>query len=456
MKRILHFALLSMLLMVCGYAQAQTEVTFDATVDKSSVAGAADDVFVTKDGVTITVSNGILGNGTDYRCYKGQTLTVSSTVGSISNIVFECTANATSKYGPGCYTVADGSYSYDGKVGTWTGDAESVVFTAVTNQVRMTKIVVTVASQSGNYVPVPAISGDVYFLKETTVSISSTEEGTKIFYTTDGTEPTEQSIAYSAPFALNASATVKAIAVKDGTVSKVAEKDFTLVVPVPSTIAELNEKNADEPWILLTLKDALVTYVDGKTCYVRENDKALMFYLVGLDVNAGDVINGSVLVDYANYRGIHEVKKNVLTDASTLSVVAGTAPVEPTVATLDEILDFQHINDLVIISNAKITKDGSNYYAVNGDSKVQLYKGISVADYADNDVTYYIVAVFNAIYNGNAELMPVIVSENNPTAIEAVAADKAQQQVIFNLAGQRINQLQKGINILGGKKVLVK
>lgn len=42
------------------------------------------------------------------------------------------------------------------------------------------------------------------------------------------------------------------------------------------------------------------------------------------------------------------------------------------------------------------------------------------------------------------------------TAIEAVAADKAQQQVIFNMAGQRINQLQKGINILGGKKVLVK
>ena len=79
-----------------------------------------------------------------------------------------------------------------------------------------------------------------------------------------------------------------------------------------------------------------------------------------------------------------------------------------------------------------------------------------MADYADNDVTYYIVAVFNAIYNGNAELMPVIVSENNPTAIEAVAADKAQQQVIFNMAGQRINQLQKGINILGGKKVLVK
>ena len=195
--------------------------------------------------------------------------------------------------------------------------------------------------------------------------------------------------------------------------------------------------------------------MDGETCYVRENDKALMFYLVGLDVNAGDVINGSVLVDYANYRGIHEVKKNVLTDASTLSVVAGTAPVEPTVATLDEILNFQHINDLVIISNAKITKDGSNYYAVNGDSKVQLYKGISVADYADNDVTYYIVAVFNAIYNGNAELMPVIVSENNPTAIEGIAADKTANNVIFNVAGQRMNKLQKGINIINGKKVLV-
>lgn len=41
------------------------------------------------------------------------------------------------------------------------------------------------------------------------------------------------------------------------------------------------------------------------------------------------------------------------------------------------------------------------------------------------------------------------------TAVEAVKAD-AENGVIFNLAGQRIQKLQRGINIINGKKVVVK
>jgi phage baseplate assembly protein gpV len=41
--------------------------------------------------------------------------------------------------------VDGGEYTYSGAVGTWTGNAASVVFTAASNQVRATQIVVTLA-----------------------------------------------------------------------------------------------------------------------------------------------------------------------------------------------------------------------------------------------------------------------------------------------------------------------
>ena len=43
------------------------------------------------------------------------------------------------------------------------------------------------------------------------------------------------------------------------------------------------------------------------------------------------------------------------------------------------------------------------------------------------------------------------------TAIQNIEVAKAAQNgAIFNLAGQQLGGLQKGINIVGGKKVLVK
>ena len=41
-------------------------------------------------------------------------------------------------------------------------------------------------------------------------------------------------------------------------------------------------------------------------------------------------------------------------------------------------------------------------------------------------------------------------------AINALNSQEATQGAIFNLAGQRVNKLQRGVNIVNGKKVLVK
>jgi hypothetical protein len=43
-----------------------------------------------------------------------------------------------------------------------------------------------------------------------------------------------------------------------------------------------------------------------------------------------------------------------------------------------------------------------------------------------------------------------------PESINELAANKAKSAAIYNVAGQRVNALQKGLNIVGGKKVYVK
>ena len=123
-------------------------IVFDADTDKGNAGTDSKNATaytITKDGVTITVSQGILGafNGEGhYRIYKNQTLTVTSTVGNVKKVSFTCTANDDAQYGPGCFTWSTGDYTYSGPTGTWTGDAAEVVFTASSNQVRASQIVV--------------------------------------------------------------------------------------------------------------------------------------------------------------------------------------------------------------------------------------------------------------------------------------------------------------------------
>ena len=72
----------------------------------------------------------------------------------------------------------------------------------------------------------PTISGTTPFAETTSVSMSG-PDGAEIHYTTDGSAPTAESTLYSEAFTLSDTATVKAIAIKDGESSEVASKLFT-------------------------------------------------------------------------------------------------------------------------------------------------------------------------------------------------------------------------------------
>ena len=75
-------------------------------------------------------------------------------------------------------------------------------------------------------VTAPEISGTTPFTDSTQVTIQG-PQGAAIYYTTDGSTPTSESMDYSEPITLSATTTVKAIAILNGETSAVASKTFT-------------------------------------------------------------------------------------------------------------------------------------------------------------------------------------------------------------------------------------
>ena len=72
----------------------------------------------------------------------------------------------------------------------------------------------------------PVIAGTTPFDSSTEVTITAAE-GASIYYTDNGDTPTTESTAYSEALTLEATKTIKAIAVKGGITSEVASKTFT-------------------------------------------------------------------------------------------------------------------------------------------------------------------------------------------------------------------------------------
>ena len=458
MIKTLRYSLLSLLVLVCGSAFAQKTVTFDATVDSYGANENTNDIVLTKDGVTLSVTQGNFGNGSQFRIFKGQSITVSAEGGNVTSIVFTCTAAGTAKYGPGCFDAVEG-YSYDEKVGTWTGDASEVTFTAVSNQVRATKIEVSVAASGEVVIAKPSISGEEYFLETTEVTLEAAEGD--IYYTIDGTEPTSASTKYEAPFTLDASAIVKAVAVKDGKESAVVEKAFEKVVLTDIVIDNVMFMEEPVKWQRVYFLNGQVIYVKGSQVYIRESSNgitAAIFYNVGLpsDIKRGDIINGSLIVDYTLYNEMPEFISNPLTTISDVTIEGNEDIVPIPNVTIEDIEDGSYKCNDVLMQGQIVTGEDGKYYLQEEGGKTILFYGNdeAVSGYADDGKTYFVESIYYGIDKGTHELLPISVFENDPTAISDVKAETNADAVIYNLAGQRMSKLAKGINIVNGKKVI--
>lgn len=338
----------------------------------------------------------------DIRVYAKGTLTVTTTGANMKSIVFNIAKT-------GIYTQADmsastGTVTVDttAMTVTWTGDANNVVLTV---------------GDKATYGRQSTKNGQFRFIKA-----EITANGTSSSGETGGTQTATE-----------------------------------------MTIASLNALTADQANVRLKFTNAKVlgshtTKKGAKSIYVREGDKAIILFNTGLELNDNAVLNGYVDVDFKVYNGMPEVVKNAQTSASNLTVTESTEEAMPVETTIAELNAKNHLADLVVLKGVTIESEQSgkytNYYAVSGSDRIQLFGGVDVKDYV-NGKKYDVVAIFNQIFKGTTpEIAPTKVTEATATGISTI--QEAQKVVVYDLQGRRVQKAEKGLFIINGKKVLVK
>lgn len=341
MKKFYFLFLFALIASISNLYAAEKTVTFDATVDKSS------GTTLTKDGITLSLEKGTsttsgsgcgpLDNGTDYRPYKGNILTISSEY-NITKIVFTCTANGTAKGGPGGFKTSSG-YSYKDKTGTWEGTSKSIAFKAEVNQVRAKTIKVTYDAPEETKCATPTFNlenGKTYADAQT-LEITSTTADATIHYTINGgAETTGQPAAFTE----NGVYTVDAWATKDNlTASDHTSIKFTIAKKMNKPTFNLTEGAVyGEAKVLEITSDKVgaqieYTVVGGGNIYITKTEASPVS--VTLDQNGGYTVEAFALEmdDYAKSDAAElNFKIELAAGVPTFSVEEGTYPEAQTIA----------------------------------------------------------------------------------------------------------------------------
>lgn len=415
------------------------EVTFDATTDKGTVT-SQEAWTLTKDGVTLSCTSGINGNGTEYRMYANQTLTITSTTGNITSIVLTCTANGTTKYGPGCFTATPGDYKYEtsGKIGTWTGDAASITFTSSGKQVRATKIVVTTGEATPETkVTTPTVTpaAGTYY-SAISVTASTTTEGATLKYSTDGTNYAD----YTEPFTVNKDCTVYVYGVKDGLEnSDTTEVAYKFAEPTPvANVAEALTKASDKTIVAFT-NPVTVAYQDGYYTYAKDDTGWLLIYGSVESYSNGDVIPAGFYGQMTIYNGLYELStslgNNTFSTESFKAATSQTTAIEPTVKTLGSI---SATNQNEYVKFEGVTWSKTNKQLSDDEDALAVFYRFS--DVSSNNAPAdgkYDVEGFVSVYNSTVQLYPTKMTVNSGVAdVEAAKAVVVAGDGTINVLGE--------------------
>jgi hypothetical protein len=299
-------------------------------------------------------------------------------------------------------------------VTTWTGSASEQFTITNTRTIVWSSIKVYYIGGLPKCAT-PAISGETPFVTYSTVTISCDTEGATIQYSTstDGVNYTAYQ-PYTGPFQVSQTTQVKAQATKEGMVpSDEAYKLFTQQGAIPNIgyfISSHATSSFSDPEYL-QLEDALVTFKNGTTAYIKDAYRAVMLYNCAGDLEAGDKINGYMKVTgYTVYNGLPEITGFELVEGYTKT--SGNE-VTPTVMTLAELLGGaesspyeMYLSEYVKIENATVTSafDKKNCTIEQGGQTIILRDQNSTATLTSNVNDIVTVTGHVAIYNDTKQI----------------------------------------------------
>lgn len=136
------------------------------------------------------------------------------------------------------------------------------------------------------------------FAQPVQVSITSDTPDAQIFYTTDGTDPSNASTIYTDAITVSQTTTLKAIAYKAGMApSDITSATFNFTTPI-SSIALLRQQNADNTTIYQLTSEAYVTFTQSFRYqkFIQDASAAILIddysHVITTNYNIGDGVTG--------------------------------------------------------------------------------------------------------------------------------------------------------------------
>ncbi len=382
-------------------------ITGSATINLTTFKGAPEitGLTATTEGVTVTAGEeaapvaSTIANLDNTK--QGCVVVLEDLTYSATNQVFTDASGATIAFYDGFstgFTPEDGkTYDVTGIV-LWYDKLQIAPRTA--NDIVEAGGVVTVAK------PVITPDGGT-FAEPQTVTLTA-GEGCTIYYTTDGTEPTEASTLYEAPFIVSEACTVKAIAYdEDDNASEVAEATFTFSEAI-SSIALLCDAATDtEQTVPVSINNWAVTGVNGNQVYLSDGTNGIVLYQKNHGFAVGDVLNGTASVTVVNFKKNDFTYPEIMGLAATtegVTVTNGTEIAPQVVVVSDLATDVINQQGNLIRLEGVTYSDGK--FVDEDDNVITPYNTFKISDYPTlvEGQTYNVTGV--AVWFGYWEIAP--------------------------------------------------
>ncbi len=323
----------------------------------------------------------------------------------------------------------------------------------------------------------------------TLVTITCDTPDATIYYTLDGSVPAENSEEYTAPFAINADVTVKAVAVKEGMAnSSVAVAEYTVVDPNLLSVT-FDFKNYDYGMVRKEYNPDTNAFGSGVVSVVTTGnngsrlwDEDLRFYKANESMTVSVPAGYEIKSIDANAIFTKDEEKSTAnswyyTSSATTTTKVASMTVEY-VATADValsiLIDGRDAHEMTYNEQTLVTltapKGATIYYVwVANDPEVQSEDNIDSYDWIEAPTNPYsmevgsnkgnILKVRSSMTGG--EIAQLLFQADGTTRIESVVADGAEAPAEwFDLQGRRVAEPANGLYIRRqgrtATKVLVK
>ena len=336
-----------------------------------------------------------------------------------------------------------------------------------------------------NIVLSPILPESCDFIGSKNIEITNNTEGATIYYTTDGTEPSESSTQYTGPFTITETTTVKAVAIKNGMTSAVSEAIYSLVVNQPtSTVTAIltsdeikNKKNTGEVYyngnlVGSTCGDWTGYFLSNQTngrlqlksdntegYYIQSPEFPANIKSITLTFTANNVNGRGFVIMPSNYSG--------KTATASTSKCLGSAIYDGTNSKLtveltEEVKSFKiyATGETIYFSQIEVAYENSasHVLSVGATGWATLYLDQDATIPAD--VTCYTIA---SVADGSAILSPIttgVLPAHTGVVIKATANTNYTFNYTYDYTGSQVDNLLRGsfanAHMYGGGYVLAK